>query len=489
MKRFLLLSVFIAITINTVDAMCGCMFPMVPPSQTQLLADLQLYNESSKVILVRDGDKTVVTMANDFKGKVKDFALVIPVPEVLKEDDIRIVKSELFDQFNRMTAPQYTRNFDMNPCGQVWGGSRMFSATAESVSDSGTGSAGAQQSETGSVKIEARYSIGEYDILVLSSEESAGLTKWLEENGYGIPSEARDVVEPYVKSGMKFLVAKVNLEKQTEEFAELNPLQLAFNTDRFVLPIRFGMANAEGDQDMVVYGLTRNGRMEATNYRTVNMPSGHALPEFIGDKFDAFYSAAFETAWKREGGNAIFLEYAGNRNQLRLFPVDQWGNPTGGSNPKVADQTYRDAGVFWLDGSNDVYVTRLHIRYNRERWAQDIQFQTTPNTSIFHVNFPIQQIATGNFDCNNAKGYLNGVAQRRQKDLHSLAHLTGWDIKEYDDYPDVWTQYDIKKSKKDNFAVPTDPVGGTGGLWLLLIPVVIGIGTQVPFDKIKTALS
>ena len=46
-------------------------------------ADASLYNEASQVALVRDGDRTVVSMLNDFKGELTEFALVVPVPTIL----------------------------------------------------------------------------------------------------------------------------------------------------------------------------------------------------------------------------------------------------------------------------------------------------------------------------------------------------------------------------------------------------------------------
>jgi len=47
-------------------------------------ADTKIFNEASQVVLVRDGDRTVMTMVNDYKGEVKDFAVVIPVPTFLQ---------------------------------------------------------------------------------------------------------------------------------------------------------------------------------------------------------------------------------------------------------------------------------------------------------------------------------------------------------------------------------------------------------------------
>ena len=129
------------------------------------------------------------------------------------------------------------------------------------------------QEEEYKVTIEATYTVGEYDIVILSAEESGGLYRWLTANKYKIPKGAEEVLEPYIKSNMKFFVVKVNIEEQEElGFEQLRPIQIKFNSPKFMLPIRLGMANADGDQDMIVYALTRNGRVESTNYRTVQMP-------------------------------------------------------------------------------------------------------------------------------------------------------------------------------------------------------------------------
>ena len=114
-----------------------------------------------------------------------------------------------------------------------------------------------QKKELG-VKIEAKYLVGEYDILILSAKESSGLKTWLEENGYKIPAGADEVLEPYIKSNLKFFVVKVN-EEEKKSFREIFyvPIQISFTSPKFMLPIRLGMANADGDQDMIVYAFTK----------------------------------------------------------------------------------------------------------------------------------------------------------------------------------------------------------------------------------------
>src|SRR5262249_11172603 len=119
------------------------------------------------------------------------------------------------------------------------------------------------------VTVEARYTVGEYDIVILSAEQSSGLETWLRQNGYRIPLGAARVLGSYIQQGMRFFVAKVNLQEQVQlGFSYLRPLQMAYESPKFMLPIRLGTVNADGPQELYVFSLTRKGRVETTNYRT-----------------------------------------------------------------------------------------------------------------------------------------------------------------------------------------------------------------------------
>ena len=45
-------------------------------------------------------------MYNDFKGDTKDFAMVVPVPVVLRKDDIKVVEQGIFQRLNDYSAPR-----------------------------------------------------------------------------------------------------------------------------------------------------------------------------------------------------------------------------------------------------------------------------------------------------------------------------------------------------------------------------------------------
>ena len=176
-------------------------------------ADGTLKNKTSQVILVRDGNRTVITMYNDYKGDVKDFAMVVPVPVVLRKSDIHVVEQSIFQRLNDYSAPRLVEYWDQNPCPNVYRSEEVVvtaMGTKRQLKELGYSTT---KIDLG-VKVEAKYLVGEYDILILSAKESGGLKEWLTINGYKIPVGAEEVLDPYIKSNLKFFVVKVNEEEK-----------------------------------------------------------------------------------------------------------------------------------------------------------------------------------------------------------------------------------------------------------------------------------
>ncbi len=387
-------------------------------------ADTKLFNRASQVVLVRHDDKTVITMVNDFKGDPKEFAIVVPVPTVLQKGQIRVGDRALVDRLDAYSAPRLVEYFDGDPCVP-----RYPAAAAELKSmsrDRPEGQDGGARSL--GVTIEARYTVGEYDILILSARESAGLETWLRDNGYRLPAGVSGVLASYLKQGMKFFVARVNLAEQARlGFAYLRPLQMAFETPKFMLPIRLGTVNADGPQELFVYALTRKGRVETTNYRTVRLPTGMELPAYVKEEFPAFYRAMFNEQVKREDMRAVFLEYAWDMG---------WCDPCAADPLSPAE--LRKLGVFWLGsgaddrarrgGGSEVFITRLHVRYDGTHFPDDLVFQETGDRSNFQGRYVIRHPWKGEARCEAAERYRETVRARRDAEAVTLAGLTGWPL-------------------------------------------------------------
>lgn len=398
-------------------------------------ADTGLFNKASQVVLVRDGDRTVLSMASDFRGDPQEFAVVVPVPTFIEREQIHVANKALIDHLDAYTSPRLVEYFDEDPC-RVYPRMEMMKMNAPSA---GAVSDTAARARALGVTIEATYTVGEYDILILSATQSDGLITWLTESGYKIPKGAEAVVGSYLKQGMRFFVAKVNLAERAKlGYSFLRPLQVAYETPKFMLPIRLGTVNADGPQELFIFALTRTGRVETTNYRTVRLPTDAEIPVFVKDDFGNFYRDLFSRQVERESMKAVFLEYAWDMG---------WCDPCA-ADPLSQDEL-RELGVFWLGvpppqsgvirapgpgrptiepGPQNVFVTRLHVRYDRDRFPEDLVFQETGDRANFQGRYILRHPWTGSSTCQAAQQYRLDLRERRQREVDTLASLTGWSV-------------------------------------------------------------
>jgi hypothetical protein len=227
-------------------------------------AESTLHNRASKVVLVHHEDKTVISIMSDYQGDLSQFAMVVPVPVVLQHGQIHIGNPEVVKHLEDYSAPRLVEYDDPNPCQMFYPQAMGGVARSAPMAENDAMARGAAKAL--GVTIEAQYTVGEYDIVILSAKQSDGLETWLSGNGYRIPAGAAAALAPYIRDGMKFFVAKVNLKEQAKTGLDyLRPIQFAFESMKFMLPIRLGMVNASGPQDLVISVLTERGRVEATN--------------------------------------------------------------------------------------------------------------------------------------------------------------------------------------------------------------------------------
>src|SRR5207245_210522 len=235
---------------------------------------------------------------------------------------------------------------------------------------------------------------------------------------------------------MKFFVAKVNLQEQSKlGYTYLRPLQVAYESPKFMLPIRLGTVNASGPQELFIYTLTRKGRVETVNYRTVKLPTGMDIPLFVKSDFANFYRAMFDQEVAKESMRAVFQEYAWDTG---------WCDPCAAD--PLSNDELRKLGVFWLDdsdpvqlnmkrrpsggGPQNVFVTRLHVRYDAAHFPEDLMFQETGDRSNFQGRYVLRHPWTGTSDCPSAAAYREQLVKRQQTEAQTLASLTGWELQE-----------------------------------------------------------
>ena len=272
-------------------------------------AGAKLFNDATMVVLMREGTRTVLSMQNAYKGPPEKFAMVVPVPVVLQEENVKTLKREIFDHLDQLASPRLVEYWEQDPCAVAQPpGNIAFGASPAAMAPRG---GAAKPSEDLGVKIEAQFTVGEYQIVILSALDSGGLDTWLHREGYNIPEGGEPYFRPYVASGSKFFVAKVDVSKvQLQDGqAQLSPIRFHYDSEEFKLPVRLGLINSSGTQDLIVHILGRGTRYEVANYPNVTIPTNLDVSEAASDKFGNFYTTLFDRTIEKNP-KAVVTEYA-----------------------------------------------------------------------------------------------------------------------------------------------------------------------------------
>ncbi len=103
------------------------------------------------------------------------------------------------------------------------------------------------------------------------------------------------------------------------------------------------------------------------------------------------------------------------------MPIPMIGVPPGTSPP-----VWRGGG----GGAQNVFVTRLHVRYDQKNFPEDLTFQETSDRTNFQARFILRHPYLGEGTCEAAANYKNSLRNRFETEATTLASLTGWNINE-----------------------------------------------------------
>jgi len=364
MNRVAIAAAALAIATQATDSHAFCGF-YVSGSGDKLFAD------ATQVVLMRNGTRTVLSMQNDYKGPLADFAMVVPVPVVLHEGDVKTLPKNVFDHTDALGSPRLVEYWEQNPCPDPRDIVTETAASNGAPAPRMHGGYKMDAKKEESVKIEAQFDVAEYKILILSATDSTGLETWLRANHYQIPAGAEPLLRPYVESGMKFFVAKVDPKKvqMVDGHASLSPIRFHYDAEEFALPIRLGMANSQGKQDLIVNIISADKRYEVANYRNVFIPTNFDVKNPVKTRFAEFYAALFDKTVEANPG-AVVTEYAWTA--VPNYHCDPCTNADI-SNPDL--MTLGGDIVGGQIAAGTFVLTRLHARYSAQDMKDDLRFR------------------------------------------------------------------------------------------------------------------
>jgi hypothetical protein len=339
-------------------------------------ADGKLFNNATHVVLMRDGTKTILSMQNNYQGPPQNFAMVVPVPVVLQKDNVKTLSNAVFEHIDTLSAPRLVEYWEEDPCWEEKMQKEQARFGPRPVPKMAPPTRGADKPDLG-VKVEAKFTVGEYDIVILSAKDSGGLDTWLRQENYKIPEGAAPYLAPYVQAGSKFFVAKVDATKVKFDkgMAQLSPLRFSYDAETFSLPVRLGLMNSAGTQDLIVNILARGQRYEVANYPNAAIPTNMDVAEAAKGQFGAFYAALFDKTLEKIP-KAVVTEYAWTSSTCDPCPSPPLDDSELAvlGNDSLPTQRQDESRV--RDPS--FVLTRLHARYAKDSLGEDLVFRTAP---------------------------------------------------------------------------------------------------------------
>ncbi len=337
-------------------------------------AGAALYNNVAQVAVVRTGTRTVLSVANDIDGDTSDFALVVPVPEVLPASAIHVLDPALFDRLDAYSAPRLVRytceDFDRE----------------DDLDSAGGSDGGGDSGGDDGVEVEAEYIVGEYEIVILAATDAEALHGWLDDNGYALPAATAPLLQEYLDAGAHFFAAKVDADAGIAPGDTLSPLQFAYEAPVFSLPVRLGTANSPGEQDLILYGINAHadGRLGIANYPEFAVEDECLWQPAAGEDLGAFYQDRFTEGWTAAGGGAWAVEYAWGASGCDPCtgePPDLQDLVSLGFDPTEAPDATPAPAV------RDVFFTRLHMRYTPAQVSADLALYLSGITDSQQVRY------------------------------------------------------------------------------------------------------
>jgi MYXO-CTERM domain-containing protein len=278
-------------------------------------------NLSTHVILMKKDATTVVTVMPDYQGDLKPFAVVLPVPDDVKADQVKTLKRDFVERIDEITAPRFWEFWEMDPCdpaGQQQEWERDLSVHGGGFLGTDMNFAGDQPSafkpgKEMSLAVDPDFKEGENVPSIASNADAANLEGWLKNKGYSAPEGTNAAVAPYVKDGMAFLVMEVDTKKMEllgGDRAVVSPIR--YSTDKPVnIDSTLGLLNLGTMQELYVYVIHPEQRFEVKNYPNVYPPTNLEVDFKVKERMGEFYAGVHDLLLKKEP-LGVLTEFAWN---------------------------------------------------------------------------------------------------------------------------------------------------------------------------------
>jgi len=393
MRASLALVAAITVTASAAPAgaTCSCMFRRRPPptvTQDSTITN-PAYNPASAVFVTREGTRTVLTMETVYSGPPEELSMLIPVPTSLEREQVRTITGTVFRNLDRRTSPRVRHVW---PACRRRRPRRVMRAAAARGGGGGAMPERQRVQEEYGVDIEDEWEVDEYDITLLGAEQSTGLLGFLHERRLDLKQNAVPVLRAYIESDHRFVLARVDPSRANvlEGKMMLSPIQLEYESEDLRVPVRLGTLNSPGQQELLLYVLSDEGRFEVANRPMVTAPTDLRMRSNVRGGVAQVYASLTDEIFRQTPGAAIteFAHTLGRR--VGRFHVRELGIPEereGGRRWTLTRMRHR----YGVDLDDDLTLRPAEEPLRQERrWSHpELRIWGPRGESAFHVQFAV----------------------------------------------------------------------------------------------------
>lgn len=257
-----------------------------------------------QILIAHAQGDSVVTVSVGYSEGAGDFAFLFPLQS--KPSEVRDAPQKLFDALDNGTSPEIIIH-DETQTHESGGGCCGF-----------TGLKGATGAPDGAstVVIVERGATKTYDYAIVGGEGAESVLDWLVKEGFGVPPNFDQAIQPYLDDGWLFLAAKLKADTNTGTLAPLEMHFAGLSIDVLRYPLGLsGSTLPQGKRVSVSLYLLGEAHLP-TNYDVADIEDRELRATTPSA---SNYADVFED---RTNDGAFVLEY-GNPD-ISLEFLDQW---------------------------------------------------------------------------------------------------------------------------------------------------------------------
>ena len=237
-------------------------------------SDAKLFNNATQVVLMRKGNRTVLSMQNNYQGPPESFAMVVPVPVVLQKEDVKTLPRDVFEHVDSLRRRGSSSTGSRTPAGRAMlrRGTAVHGCRGRAMDGAAAPrkTRGPRRQDRGAVRrrrVRDRDPVG--DGLVGPRDLAARRSTTTSRRA---PSRRCGRTSRQDRSSSSPRSTPKKVQRDAQGVVQLSPLRFHYDTDELALPVRLGLLNAGGKQDLIVYIIHPTSRFEVANYTNVIHP-------------------------------------------------------------------------------------------------------------------------------------------------------------------------------------------------------------------------